>query len=153
MHEVSVVTGIVDAVIDELSKYKLERVNAVYIQVGVMTNLGDEQMQFAYEIVTRGTILEGSELVIEHIPVEVSCDSCGYLGPAEILTDPDFETHSLPVLSCPECGGPIKVVKGMECSVKCMDIEEVERGCSSTGTRRPRRRYWTASGPWTSTSA
>ena len=62
MHEVSVVTGIVDAVIDELSKYDLEKVNSVTIMVGTLTNLGDEQMQFAYEIVTRGTILEGSEL-------------------------------------------------------------------------------------------
>lgn len=126
MHEVSVVTGIVDAVIDELSKYDLEKVNSVTIMVGTLTNLGDEQMQFAYEIVTRGTILEGSELVIEHIPVEVKCESCGYWGPVKMLTDPDYESHSVPVLSCPECGGSIKVVKGMECTVKCMDIEEVE---------------------------
>ncbi len=126
MHEVSVVAGIVDAVVAELSKYDLEKVNAVYIQVGKLTNLGDEQMQFAYEIVTRGTILEGSELVIEHIPVEVQCDSCGYVGPAEILVDPDYDTHAIPILSCPECKGEITVIHGMECLVKCMDIEEVQ---------------------------
>ena len=60
MHEVSVVTSIVDAVIDELSKYNVASVNSVTILVGVLTNLGEEQMKFAYEIVTRGTILEGS---------------------------------------------------------------------------------------------
>ncbi len=148
MHEVSVVTSMVDAVIDELSKYKLEKVNSVTVMIGALTNLGDEQMSFAYEIVTRGTILEGSELIIEHIPVEAQCESCGYIGPVRILADPDYETHSIPVLSCPECGGPIRVVKGMECTVKCMDIEEVERGCSSTGTRRRRRRSWITSGRW-----
>lgn len=126
MHEVSVVTSLVDAVIGELSSYRLERVNAVYVLIGELTNLGDEQMQFAYEVVTRGTILEGSELVIEHVPVEVSCASCGFVGPARILSDPDYETHAIPVLSCPECGGRIEVVRGMECAVKCMDIEEVD---------------------------
>ncbi|MDO5853000.1 MAG: hydrogenase maturation nickel metallochaperone HypA [Thermoplasmata archaeon] len=149
MHEVSVVTSLVDAVIGELSSYKLEKVNAVFVMIGDLTNLGDEQMQFAYEIVTRGTILEGSELVIEHIPVEVSCASCGYEGPVRMLTDPDYDTHSIPVLSCPECGGDITVVRGMECTVKCMDIEEVDGRCSSTGTRRLRRRSSTASGRWT----
>ena len=126
MHEVSVVTSIVDAVIGELSKYIVEKVNSVTILVGELTNLGDEQMRFAYEIVTRGTILEGSELIMERIPVEALCRSCGYEGPVKMLTDPDYDTHSIPILSCPECGGEIKVVKGMECTVKCMDIEEVE---------------------------
>ena len=40
MHEVSVVTGIVDAVIDELSKYNIERVNSVTVCIGDLTNLG-----------------------------------------------------------------------------------------------------------------
>lgn len=126
MHEVSVVTSLVDAVIDELSKYDVEKVNSVTILVGELTNLGDEQMKFAYEIVVRGTILEGSELIMESIPVEAQCMSCGYEGPVRMLTDPDYESHSIPILSCPQCGGDIKVVKGMECTVKCMDIEEVE---------------------------
>lgn len=147
MHEVSVTTGIVDAVIAELSKYNVEKVNAVNIAIGDMTSLGDEQMEFAYEIVTRGTILEGSKLVIEHVPVEVECDACGYRGPVKMLTDPDYESHSIPVLSCPECGGQIRVVKGMECTVRSMDIEEAER-CSSTGTRRRRRRSSSTSGSW-----
>ncbi len=126
MHEVSVTTGIVDAVIQELSGYRIEKVNAVNIAIGDMTSLGDEQMRFVYEIVTRGTILEGSELSIEHVPVEVECDSCGYRGPARMLTDPDYESHSVPILSCPDCGGRIRVVKGMECTVRSMDIEEAE---------------------------
>ena len=126
MHEVSVITSLVDAVIAELSKYKVLKVNSVTIIIGDMTNLGEEQMSFAYEIVTRDTILEGSQLIIEREPTELECWDCGYRGPAKVLTDPDFETHSIPILSCPECGGKISVTKGMSCTVKCMDIEEEE---------------------------
>lgn len=126
MHEVSVVTSLVDAVIGELQKYDVEKVNSVTVVIGDLTNLGEEQMSFAYEIVTRDTILEGSEFIVEHEPIELECRSCGYVGPAKILTDPDFDTHSIPVLSCPECGGEVKVTRGMSCTVKCMDIEEAE---------------------------
>ena len=126
MHEVSVVTSLVDAVIAELGKYKVEKVNSVTAVIGDLTNLGEEQMAFAYEIVTRGTILEGSEFIVEHEPIELRCDSCGYWGPAKILTDPDFDTHSIPVLACPECGGHVQVTKGQSCTIRCMDIEEAD---------------------------
>ncbi len=126
MHEVSVVTTLVDATLKELQKYNVTKVNSVTVIIGDLTNLGQEQMSFAYEIVTRGTILEGSEFIIEKEEIELKCDSCGYLGPAKIITDPDFDTHSIPILACPECGGPVKVTKGQTCMVKCMDIEEAE---------------------------
>ena len=126
MHEVSVVSSLVNAVIAELGKYKVTKVNSVTLIIGDLPNLGEEQLTFAYEIVTRDTILEGSELIIEREPIELLCSSCGYEGPARILTDPDYSSHSIPVLSCPECGGQTKVVKGMACTVRCMDIEEEE---------------------------
>ena len=59
MHEVSVVTSLVDAVIAELQKYNVIKVNSVTVVIGDLTNLGEEQMSFAYDIVTQGTILEG----------------------------------------------------------------------------------------------
>lgn len=126
MHEVSVVTGLVDAVISELSKYNVEKVNSVTVTIGDLTNLGEEQMRFAYEIVTRDTVLEGSEFIVEHEPIELKCDSCGFWGPAKVLSDPDFDSHTIPILACPECGGSVKVTRGQSCMVKCMDIEEVE---------------------------
>ncbi len=126
MHEVSVVTSLVDAVIGELDRYDVEKVNSVTVIIGDLTNLGEEQMKFAYEVVTRDTILEGSEFIVEHEPIELACKSCGFEGPAKVLSDPDFEMHSIPVLACPECGGPVTVTKGQTCAVKCMDIEEAE---------------------------
>ena len=126
MHEVSVVSSLVNAVIDELAKYRVTKVHSVTAVIGDLTNLGEEQMLFAYEIVTRGTVLEGSEFIVEHEPIEVLCASCGYSGPVKTLADPDFASHSIPVLSCPDCGGAIKVVKGQSCAIKCMDIEEEE---------------------------
>ena len=124
MHEVSVVTTLVDATIKELQKYDLKKVNSVTVRIGDLTNLGEEQLKFAYEIVTRGTILDGSELIVEHEPIELQCRSCDYSGPAKVISDPDFDTHTIPILACPKCGGAVNVTSGQSCVVECMDIEE-----------------------------
>ncbi len=126
MHEVSVVTSLVDAVIRELDRYNVTKVNSITVKIGDLTNLGEEQMSFAYEIVTRGTILEGSEFIVEHEPIELECKQCGFKGPAKVISDPDYDSHSIPILACPECGGAVKVTSGQSCVVKCMDIEEAE---------------------------
>ena len=123
MHEVSVVTSLVDAVIAELQKYNVIKVNSALI---TLVALGEEQMAFAYEIVTQDTILEGSQFIVEHEPIELECWDCGYKGPAKVLSDPDFDTHSIPILACPECGGKVTVTSGQSCMVKCMDIEEAD---------------------------
>lgn len=125
MHEVSIITSLVDAIIERLKDYDVKKVNSVTITIGDLTNLGEEQMKFAYDVVTRDTILRHSELIIEHKPIELKCDSCGFMGPAKILIDPDYDMHAVPILACPKCNGSVVVTKGQECAVKYIDIEEV----------------------------
>ena len=125
MHEVSVVSDIVTAVLAELDKYNAERVEEVTLVIGDMTSLGEEQMEFAYEIVTRGTKLEGSRLVIEHERIEVKCQQCGYEGGVKML-ESDYGEHTIPILSCPECGGRVKVTAGQTCKVRNLRIVEAE---------------------------
>lgn len=127
MHEVSIVASLVKAILEELTKYNVAAVNAVTIVIGRLTNLGTEQMQFAYEVVTRGTPLEGSVLIIEEEDIVLRCKECDYEGPAKNLEFGEFsDEHMIPILSCPQCNGPVTVIEGQTCRVKNMDIEEVE---------------------------
>jgi len=123
MHEVSVVSNIVSAVLRELEKYDAHGVEEVVLIIGDMTNLGAEQMAFAFEIVTRDTILEGANLVIEREAIVVICSECGYRGPVQMI-ESDYGEHSIPILSCPECGGHIKVIEGQSSGVKNVKIRE-----------------------------
>ena len=125
MHEVSVVSDIVSAILKELEKYKVVRVEEVTLVVGEMTSLGDEQLEFAYEIVTKDTKLEGSKLVIEHEKIWVRCKECDYMGEVRML-ESDYGEHTIPVLACPECNGRVTVVKGQTCKVKNLKIVEAE---------------------------
>ncbi len=125
MHEVSVISNIVSAIQNELEKYDAVGVEEVVLIIGDMTSLGTDQMRFAYEVVTRGTILENAELIIEREAVEVRCAECGYEGPVEEIRS-DFSEHTIPILSCPDCRGRVKVIKGQSCGVKNLKILEAE---------------------------
>ncbi len=125
MHEVSVIANMVDAILKELEKYNVKSVDNVNILIGDLTSLGVEQLEFAYEIVTRDTILEGSKLVIEREEVRVKCHSCGYEGPAENL-ESDFYDHCVPILACPKCGGGVDITAGEACRVKDLNITEAD---------------------------
>ncbi|OPX63580.1 MAG: putative hydrogenase nickel incorporation protein HypA [Methanomassiliicoccales archaeon PtaB.Bin134] len=120
MHEVSVMAGIVESVLKELENHEFLRVEEVQLTLGELTFLGEEQLRFAFEIVTRGTSLEGSELVIVPEETELLCVSCGYRGKADKLGE---EYHmAMPSLICPKCKGKVKVLKGQSCRVTSMKV-------------------------------
>ena len=125
MHEVSVVSDIVSAILKELENYNVERVEEVVLVVGEMTSLGDEQLEFAYEIVTKETKLEGSKLIIEHEKIRVKCKECDYEGEVRML-ESDYGKHTIPILSCPKCNGKVRVIAGQTCKVRNLKIVEAE---------------------------
>lgn len=126
MHEVSVVSNMVDAILKELENYDVEKVETVNVLIGDLTSLGAEQLEFAYEIVTRGTILEGSQFVIEREEVRVKCNGCGFEGSPDYIGS-DFSNHSIPVLACPKCRGNVEITAGESCRVRDLNIVEADR--------------------------
>ncbi|MCL2143131.1 MAG: hydrogenase/urease maturation nickel metallochaperone HypA [Methanomassiliicoccaceae archaeon] len=116
-------SDIIKAVLDELSKYDVEGVEEVVIVIGDLTNLGEEQLVFAFEVMSQDTVLEGSKLIVEHEKIRLKCKVCDFDGPAEVIMNEGYD-HSIPVLSCPRCSGPVNVIKGMECCLRSVKIRE-----------------------------
>jgi hydrogenase nickel incorporation protein HypA/HybF len=114
---------IIKAALDELSKHDIDGVEELTIVIGDLTNLGEEQMAFAFEIMSKDTILSGARLVIEREAIRLKCKMCDFDGPAEILRNEGYD-HSIPVLSCPVCSGPVNVEEGMACRIASLKIRE-----------------------------
>lgn len=115
---------LIAAIKKELERYDAVSVKEVNLTVGKLTNLGAEQLEFAYEIMSRDSVLEGSRLVIEEEDIKVRCAACGYEGPVNNVDLGEDAHLRIPILSCPECGGGVTVTAGKSCCVRSIDIEE-----------------------------
>ena len=73
MHELSIVSSIVDSVTESLAVYQGARVLEVRLRVGALAAVVEDSLQFCYGIATEGTLLEGSKLVVQILPVVMHC--------------------------------------------------------------------------------
>ncbi len=119
MHELSIVSSVVESVLESLERFPGARVVEVRLRVGALTAVVEDSLQFCYGIVVEGTPLEGSKLVVKVVPVTVHCGACGSVGPIE----------SLQSFRCAQCGEAASDVRqGRELEVESIEIEEAEEG-------------------------
>ena len=117
MHELSIVSSLVENVIGTLEKYPGARVTEVRLKVGALAAVVEDSLQFCYGIATDATPLEGSRLVVKLVPVTVYCGACGKEGAIE----------SLQSFRCPNCGEPAGDVRhGRELEIEAIEIEDPE---------------------------
>jgi len=112
---------IVQSVLAEAEKRKAKKVTEVHLVIGKLTFLGLEQVRFAYEALTKGTIMNGSKLVIEEQEGVVKCNHCGYEGGFKYEDDPMYHVP-VPTLKCPQCGSVVNIAAGKECTVKSIKM-------------------------------
>ena len=121
MHEFSTTQRIVSTILEEAEKHNAKRVNAVHLIIGKLTFLGLEQIRFAYGLLVKNTIMEGSKLHFEEKNGIVKCNTCGYEGDLLYKEDPEYHIPS-PTLSCPQCNGVVNIVGGRECMIKNVSL-------------------------------
>ena len=115
MHEFSVMSQMVEGIIEEAKKHNATKVEEVVLELGEFTMLGEEQLRFAYEVLTKDNILKASVLTIVPIRGAIECD-CGFKG--EMSPSEDTPHRSVPILECPKCGGLARITGGRECTVR-----------------------------------
>ena len=114
MHELSIALSIIEGAEEEVQRQGGGRVCAVHLRLGPLSGVAGEALLFSYDLACQGTSLEGSQLVIEEIPIRIYCVSCGNEG------DP----VSLQCLHCARCGSPsCRVVKGAELELAALELE------------------------------
>lgn len=110
MHELSIAQGIIE-VCEQHAKGR--RVNSVSVQIGSLSGVVPEALEFCYEAAVSGTLLEGSRLAIERIAATAFCPCCGAVSEIERFTD-----------SCPCCGSfPLEIRSGEEMRVKELEVD------------------------------
>ena len=113
MHEFSIATTLVNTVIDFAQKDGTQRkVLEVHLRVGKLRGISIEQLTFSYGILTKGTLLNGSRLIVKETPAKAHCQKCNFKDTFQFA---DESYHfGIPALSCPRCGGPLELEGGDE---------------------------------------
>lgn len=115
MHELSIAMSIIDVAEEEARRRGGAPVLAVHLKLGPLAGVVDEFLRSAWELACERTLLEGSSLVIEQVPLVVRCPACQADRPAV----------SIQQIRCRECGHePERILSGRELEVTAMEIQE-----------------------------
>ncbi|HEY1754926.1 MAG TPA: hydrogenase maturation nickel metallochaperone HypA [Bryobacteraceae bacterium] len=120
MHELSIAISLVEAAEEELQKLGSAKVLAIHLELGRLSGVVKDALEFSYQIACENTALAGSRLVIEEIPVLIDCPVCK--APREIVALQDFRCAA-----CGAAGGA--VLQGRELRVAALEITENEVAC------------------------
>jgi hydrogenase nickel incorporation protein HypA/HybF len=115
MHELSIVTSIVESVAETAAAYPGARVLEVRLRVGALASVVEDSLQFCWTIVTEDTPLAGSRLVVRTLPIIIHCANC----------DADAELSGVQNFHCPRCGQiAADFRQGRELEIESIEIDE-----------------------------
>lgn len=113
MHEMSIVAGVLDSVVLQARTAGADKVLSITLRIGDMTEVVDEALEFAFDVLTEGTLCEGCELVVHKVSPESLCFECG-----------NQFAHDRFHRSCPACGSfETRVVRGKEMEIESIEVD------------------------------
>lgn len=114
MHEMSIAMNIINIACNEAEKNGASSISKIELDVGKLSGVMIDSLQFCYGSVCKGTLAENSTLSINELPAMASCKKCGH----------SFEIDSFMAL-CPDCDGyEIEILQGRELKLKAISVNE-----------------------------
>jgi hydrogenase nickel incorporation protein HypA/HybF len=113
MHELAVTESVMRIATEHAQEAGATRVTAIHLVIGQIASFVDDSIQFYFDLLTPGTMLEGAQLYFHRRPVQFRCRSCG------TLFAPEGRDWHCP--SCQSLGG--EVVSGREFFMESIEVE------------------------------
>ena len=114
MHELSIAQNMIEIVKDHAEKLHATRVSEVELDIGTISGVIPETLEFALDIAVKGTIMEGAKIKMNIFNAKAKCLSC----------EKDFEVEDIYTL-CPHCSSlQFDIIQGKELKVKSIKIED-----------------------------
>jgi hydrogenase nickel incorporation protein HypA/HybF len=114
MHELGLARGIVDLAASAASDAGAPRVTAVHVRIGRLAGVEAGALLFSYDIAAEGTVVAGSTLQIEEVPVAIWCVPC----------HAERELPGVQRFRCPVCDTPSgDIRRGREMEVSSIEVE------------------------------
>lgn len=113
MHEMSICEGILQILETESANKNFKQVKKVALEIGPLSGVELEALKFSFDVVMKGSLAEGSELIIIDMPATAWCMQCADTVTIEQRYD-----------DCPKCGSAqLQVTGGEELSIKELEVD------------------------------
>ena len=113
MHEFSIALSIVDIALKTAKNAGTEKVNEIEIDVGILSGVVIEALEFALESAVKDTFLEDAGIRINKIRARARCNKCN------AVFEPDDVTAQ-----CPDCNSvDFDIIHGKELRVKSINVD------------------------------
>ncbi len=113
MHEMSLAEGIRSIVLDQARAHGFARVTVLRLEIGRFAGVEKPALEFAFDVVMRGSPAEGARLEMIDLPGQALCYDCARVVPLDNRLDP-----------CPLCGGGRLIPEGGD-DMRIRDMEVV----------------------------
>lgn len=117
MHEMSLATGLINIIKEEMDKAGKARLIRVNLRYGALSNVLPEALSTAFELLTENTPLAGAELILEEEAATLACGACGHNFTPQKRRDL--------FMPCPVCGHDLghRVISGKGLYIHSMEVE------------------------------
>ena len=113
MHELSVCQSLISQVTEIAARENANCVHQIRLRIGPLSGIEAALLIQAFPIAAAGSVAEGAELVINTLPVRVSCTQCG--------AESDVEPNRL---LCSACGDyRTRLISGDEMLLASLELE------------------------------
>jgi hydrogenase nickel incorporation protein HypA/HybF len=114
MHELSVTESVLEIACEHAKKAGAKKVTDIYLVIGALSSIVDDSIQFYWNIISKDTLCEDSQLHFERIPAELECKDCGNRYQLKNNLTP-----------CPIChSARVNVVAGDEFNLESIEIQK-----------------------------
>ena len=118
MHELSISQSIAKTVLEKASEQEAKNILSVEIEIGELTFLNPEQVEFWLEEIFKKTPAKDAKIQIRKIHPQMKCQDCQWQGKINAKDDPLYHTYFFNP-HCPQCGSSsLDIKKGRECLVR-----------------------------------
>ena len=116
--------SIVDLALQE-ERERCVSVDAVHLELGPLSGVVADALQFSWEVACRDTPLEGARLLIHEIPIEIHCSRC----------EAQRKVDSMQWLCCPVCGtAALEIVHGKELAITALEVRDEQPAAAPRST-------------------
>jgi len=115
MHELPVTERILSIVLEHARRNQVEKVVAIHLRVGALSDLEDEWIQHYFSYLAKESVAAEARLVIERVPVVMRCNQCGHAF--------EVDVRKKETVCCPQCQEKdYTLVSGRDYHIKHMEV-------------------------------